>query len=493
MFRDLESDPLMKGEVLHNEVIDAYGPSDLLGTLNIVGGSLQLYRMLVSFFEENDLILPTVTPGGRAISQIAQHLFITAEDKADALKYAMRGPDALKYAMRGPPRAGTNIVVSASTTCGNNQTDDVSQAKIAQAMFIRFKDEDEKFTDVIDQSLSEFLGEYVQACNSVGVPRNQRLQHLHNLLGGEEKRFYNREIHDNYQSFEEAAAVLGKEYSSFPRPKLILAHLEDLRIQPLMTRRMTKSEALHHVWQEITRHGAQCPRSHRSDENKVVMLRTAVIGNSWARDPISRAATSPTTWHALDTQLEAVIQIEKEELAAKRKDTANYTSFTSGKKADALSDKGQRDSGIVMNGVHFQRYGRSIRGLSWSSDDNIGSRGPMIKKLGYPRADKEVSANSGCVNCGQPGYGEYSSKCQVDVDNVRINDNRVKWLDENYGAKQGVARVLHEISLAHNEYETFIANLPDDDNFDTNDSADESFVNFTRMMSGISEIQSGEV
>jgi hypothetical protein len=59
--RDLESDPLMKEKVLHHADIDAYGPDYLLGPLNIVGGSLQLYRRHASLFEDNDQILPTVT------------------------------------------------------------------------------------------------------------------------------------------------------------------------------------------------------------------------------------------------------------------------------------------------------------------------------------------------------------------------------------------------------------------------------------------------
>jgi hypothetical protein len=55
------------------------------------------------------------------------------------------------------------------------------------------------------------------------------------------------------------------------------------------------------------------------------MLRAAVIGNSWARDPISRAATEPMKLHTLYAQLEASIQIENEEIAAKRKKSAGYS------------------------------------------------------------------------------------------------------------------------------------------------------------------------
>jgi Zinc knuckle len=238
------------------------------------------------------------------------------------------------------------------------------------------------------------------------------------------------------------------------------------------------------VWQEITRLGTQSPPSHRSDENMVAMLRTAVIGNTWARDPISRAATSPTTLHALYTQLEAAIQIENEELAAKRKDAAGYARFMSDGQVDALSNKAPREAANAMNGTHFQRYGRSIRGLSGSPGLNRATGGAsFVKQLGYTRADKGVCTDSGCFNCGQPGHRAYSSQCPKDVDNIRINANRVKWLEAKYGAKQGVARVLHAISVAQNEFERFIASLPEDCTDTTTEPYSESFINFTRMMS----------
>jgi hypothetical protein len=359
--------------------------------------------------------------------------------------------------------------------------------KMAQSMFIRFKDEDKKFTGVIDQSLSEFIDEYIQACNSVGVPRNQRLHHLHNVLGGEAKRFYNKQVQENYATFEEAVAVLEREYSSFPRQQRILTHLENLRVPPLLAKGKTKSEALHQIWQEITRLGPQCPPSHRSDEIKVAMLRAAVIGNSWARDPVSRAATTPMTLHALYTQLEASIQIENEEFAAKRKDAASYGRFPSAGDADAISDKSTRASASFLPGIHFQRYGRSIRGLpngSVLSELPVNPQAATFaKRIGYPRANLEDSADSGCFNCGQPGHRAYSQKCQKDVGNVRINANRVKWLDEKYGAKQGVSRVLYEISVAQNEFETFLAALLGDDEYSSEEDDASSFVRFTEHVS----------
>jgi hypothetical protein len=188
-------------------------------------------------------------------------------------------------------------------------------------MFMRFKKEGNNFTGVISQSLTEYVDEYFQACNSVGVRRNQHPQHISNLFGGEAKRFYSREIHDKYSTFEEAIAVLEKEYSSFPRQQRILSYLENLRIPPLLHRGSTKSEALHHVWQEITRLSGQCPPSHRSDENKVAMLRAAVIENSWARDPISRAATQPLKLPTLYTKPQSRFRMKRLQNGRARLDT----------------------------------------------------------------------------------------------------------------------------------------------------------------------------
>jgi hypothetical protein len=99
-----------------NVVIDSYGPSELLGPHNLVGGSLQLYRMLVNFFASKGLIVQTVTPNGRAISPIAHHLFLIPEDKADALNYTMRGPSRFNRSNPDPSDENPTGLAPSNTT-----------------------------------------------------------------------------------------------------------------------------------------------------------------------------------------------------------------------------------------------------------------------------------------------------------------------------------------------------------------------------------------
>jgi hypothetical protein len=192
--------------------------------------------------------------------------------------------------------------------------------------------------------------------------------------------------------------------------------------------------------------------------------------------------------HTLYTQLEASIQSENEEIAVKRKDSAGYSRLQSDTQVDALANKSPRqiENRLGISAINFQRYGRSIRGLPNTLESPGRKYNPSVsnamKQIGYPRASVDSASDSGSFNCGQPGHRAYSPQCQKEVDNIRINANRVKRLDNKYGTKQSAARVLFEISTAQNEFELLLASLPNSGGFDKDKSGSDSFVNFTRMM-----------
>jgi hypothetical protein len=158
-------------------------------------------------------------------------------------------------------------------------------------------------------------------------------------------------------NFIDAITILTKEYSSFALQQRFLSHLENLRVQPLLAKGMSKMEALHAIWDHESRLCGKCPKAHRSESNKIAFLRTAVIGNSWASATVGRSPTSEMFFQQPYTQLESAIQLKHEEAVAKRKD--NASNRISQGQPNALSNR----SPAPVNGIMFQRCGRRIRGI----------------------------------------------------------------------------------------------------------------------------------
>jgi hypothetical protein len=84
--RDIEKDPTIIGEELRNVFTNSFQPSEILGPVNIIGHTSHLYRALVEFMASRQLFLPQVS-SGRAVQQIAEHLFVREDDKVDAKYY----------------------------------------------------------------------------------------------------------------------------------------------------------------------------------------------------------------------------------------------------------------------------------------------------------------------------------------------------------------------------------------------------------------------
>jgi hypothetical protein len=89
------------------------------------------------------------------------------------------------------------IVNSGGNGNGNHASVELNLVKTAQGIFMHFKDKGSKFNGEICQTLDEYIGDFQQACTSLGMPRDQRLVHMHNIFDGEAKRYFNRHIEGN--------------------------------------------------------------------------------------------------------------------------------------------------------------------------------------------------------------------------------------------------------------------------------------------------------
>ena len=62
----------------------------------------------------------------------------------------------------------------------------------------------------------------------------------------------------------------------------------------------------------IIKFSRQAPRYRQGDAHKVEFLRNTVVGMPWSSEPLSRVATHQLTFQNLYSELEAVLQLDKE-------------------------------------------------------------------------------------------------------------------------------------------------------------------------------------
>jgi hypothetical protein len=164
---------------------------------------------------------------------------------------------------------------------------------------------------------------------------------------------------------------------------------------------------------------------YRSEEHKIEYLRSAVIGMSWAREPLSRVNAGYMSYQELFSQLESSIQQERDEKAAILQD-ANYS-----RSGSRMSDK---VPGIFFNGQ--ARYGRE-----------------NTRK--YSPANAVQSNGKECWNCGSPNHLLGGCTKKKDIANIAARKvqfyNKTKFDDENKALKRVLFEICEQIRTDDND------------------------------------------
>jgi hypothetical protein len=112
-----------------------------------------------------------------------------------------------------------------------------------------------------------------------------------------------------------------QESNSVSRQNRIANYLRS-RVTKFITTDCNSSDALEKKHNEISKLAPQGPIYCRTEMHRIEYLRFAVIGMTWAKDPLSRASAGGMDYQELFSQLEASIQQEREEKAAGMRDLA---------------------------------------------------------------------------------------------------------------------------------------------------------------------------
>ncbi len=330
--REYEENELT-GEQLREALVEDYSPAQLFADEILLLPSI--YRRLRDHLRTKGV---TILPhrNRRITSSLAVTLF-EEEDQATAL-----------------------LLVQKTNGSNSNQADSsVNKAntpsRVAHNMSIRFKETSSKFSGAITENWSEFLDEYMHACQDYELTQTQKLQYMYHMLKGDAKRFYNEKIRDSAANFGDACRIMCDEYRSFTRQTRIKNHLTSLRISNSISKTCSVMDALEKVHQTICKLYLQAPEAYRNETHKIEYLRHAVIGMTWAKEPLSRLASLNLSYQEFYSQLEASIQQERDEKKYLAVDKAN--AHITGQEATSSEELKQAIPGVLF--ASQARYGRN--------------------------------------------------------------------------------------------------------------------------------------
>lgn len=320
----------------------------------------------------------------RIILTLANGLYTEAEDRNAATELANLYIASTKR--RG--KANSETTTTSAPQGGPYQ----SQDKLAHNIAMRFKDGENKFGGDIGECWQEFADEYRQVANDYGLTEEQKFQYLHNILKKDAQRYYLTNVKDYAHSFDHAINLIDEEYNSIVRQNRVKNYLNSLRITDFISSTTDEAAALSKVYKAILKLSRQVPLSHRGDAHRIEFLRRAVLGQDWARDPLSRIATNSLSFQALYGELDAAAQLDKEsKLAAKITNSQRSTS-------DAIIP------------INFSGQGRYRNG-------NASNR----NKKGF-----NPLSITGCFNCGDPHHR--AKQCPKPPDHARMAAKRIEYL-----------------------------------------------------------------
>lgn len=418
------------GEEVKAMVAEAYPPPLLFDP--DLAALPSIYLELRTWLNKHGAALGT-HPSRRIINLLANKMYDLDADREEAKELAKqllqtrsrRNASGGSAASQGEDNSGGRASAVAHTT---------SIERHAHNMGTRYRDERSKFTGATDQSFSEHIGNYQQICRDYGLSNDQKLLLLHNIFGGEAKRFYDTRVEHRVDTFSEAISRMSVQYDTYVRQMEAKNELGSLRLEKLVSGGKTEKEALTYIYESITKLSPQLPEIHRGDGHKLMYLRAAVVGIPWTRLPLARLSTTPMDFQQLYDELKGALQLEQEyRPGASDAEVSSVLAPRGG--ANSIMYAGQGMYGRPNKGVGATRSPK-LGGASVSGQGGGGGRGKRFDPLSV----------AGCFNCDSPSH--IMKQCPHPVNAVKATQRRVAYYDKKLnGGRAAVAAVLYQLSL----------------------------------------------
>lgn len=137
------------------------------------------------------------------------------------------------------------------------------------------------------------------------------LQYLQNILYKYALRFYLNIAKPYATTYQQAINMIEQEYTSKVWQTKVKDYLHSLRVSEFVEQSMKMSASLSKVYKFIMKLSYQVPVLHCGDAHKIKFLHRATVGYQWTHEPLSRVATTQTSFPNLYTKLNAALQLDK--------------------------------------------------------------------------------------------------------------------------------------------------------------------------------------
>lgn len=424
--------PGTTGQQVKAMVAEAYPPASLFDP--DLAAYPTIYLELRTWLNRNGAALGT-HPSRRVINLLANKLYDQEDDREEAKEL---GRLLLQSQQTRSRRTATGGGAVSQGDNNNARAPGGAQntpfERHAHNIGTRYRDERSKFTGAADQSFSEYVSGYQQVCRDYGLSNDQKFMLLHNLFGGEAKRFYDNRVEHQVATYAEAISRMSVQYDTYVRQMEAKNELGSLRLDKLVAEGRSEKDALTHIYESITKLSPQLPEIHRGDGHKLVYLRSAVVGIPWTRLPIARLSTTPMDFQQLYDELKAALQLEQEYRSVTSLDATDSAGTTT------LALRGTVNPTMYAGQGMYGRPNRTIgntrptRPLAITGRANSGGRGARFDPLTV----------AGCFNCDSPNH--VMKQCPRPINAVKASERKVAYYDKKMnGGRASVAAVLYQL------------------------------------------------
>ena len=284
----------------------------------------------------------------------------------------------------------------------------------------RFKDVSAKFSGKGDQLWDDYVLQYDLVTHDYRVDAGNKLAFLHNILAGEALRFFLDHVIGFAATYADACSRVRSRFLSPVDQERAKNDLQRLRMSDFVAKGMSEKAALDETFKVVERMSKKVPKGFDSDQHRANLLRSAVLGPQWAKQPLSGLGAGAVGFQDLYRQLQAALALDNDSDAAALRDRASA-----------------RDGGVAAAGVFYNGQGRY--GVA---NTGVGNRAPF-----RPGGDRKMTGSArtgGCWNCGDASH-RLADCTSGRIDWEKVRKSRSKFWAERRPSKDVAATVYHEI------------------------------------------------
>lgn len=202
----------------------------------------------------------------------------------------------------------------------NKDKDEYNREKRISSFMQTFKNKKAKFTGEFEEAWIEYETDYRLAAKDLQIDEEDQLRLLHNLLDGEARRTYLRNVVSKANTFEEATQMMRDIYDTPAVQARITNMLNMLKFDDCIDYSVEPEkqevDALYKLHHKISTLAPQGSVLYREDGHKVEYMRRAVLGKPWASQPCSQISALQLKYIDLYQMLKESLQHHIEERKA---------------------------------------------------------------------------------------------------------------------------------------------------------------------------------